>query len=173
MPVGLLRSDYKHGPRHVSRVRSALGPFGLARRRVRCRGVAALCRTSFLSSASFLQRTPYFPTTPFLLTTPLLPLTPISEPLVRGRFVEKAPHSQPVLSRDQFDVLVRKLETLGITQQRDAPRRCDCKLVEVLDQPVPLDLKYRLRRTNRDQDARAPALPACADDRPEKGCRFF
>jgi hypothetical protein len=32
-------------------------------------------------------------------------LTPIFEPLVRGRFVEKAAHIQPVLSRDQFDVL--------------------------------------------------------------------
>ncbi len=48
----------------------------------------------------------YFP------TTPLLPLTPICEPLVRGRFVEKAPDIQPVLSRDRFDVLVLKLESL-------------------------------------------------------------
>jgi hypothetical protein len=107
------------------------------------------------------------------LTTPLLPLTPISEPPVRGRFVEKAADIQPVLSRDQFNVFVRKLEILGITQQRDAPRRCECKLAEELDQPVPLDLKYRLRRTNRDQDARAPGLPACADDRLEKGFRFL
>jgi len=49
---------------------------------------------------------PYFPTTPHL------PLTPISELLVRGRFVEKAPDIQPVLSRDRFDVLVLKLESL-------------------------------------------------------------
>jgi hypothetical protein len=87
-------------------------------------------------------------TAPFLLTTPLLPLTPIFEPLVRGRLIEKAPDIQPVLSGDQFDVFVGKLEIPGITQQRDAPRRCECKLVEVLDQPMPLDLKYRLRRTN-------------------------
>jgi len=78
-----------------------------------------------------------------------------------------------VLSRDKFDVLVRKLEVPGITQQRDALRRRDCKLAEVLDQPVPLELKYRLRRTHRDQDARAPALLACADDRLEKGFRFL
>jgi hypothetical protein len=112
-------------------------------------------------------------TAPFLLTTPLLPLTPIFEPLVRGRFVEKAPDIQSMLSRDQFDVLVRKLEIPGITQQRDAPRRCEGKLAEVFDQPVSLDLKYRLRRPNRDQDARAPGLPACADDRVEEGVRFF
>src|SRR5439155_17176106 len=97
----------------------------------------------------------------------------LSEPLVRGRFVEKAPHIQPVLSRHQFDVLVRKPELRGITQQRDAPRRCDCKLAEVLDQPVPLELKYRLRRTDRDQDARGPALFAGADDRLEKSLRFL
>src|SRR5206468_465336 len=81
---------------------------------------------------------------------------------------EKAPHIQPVLSRDQFDVLVRKPEVPGVTQQRDAPR-CVCKLAEVLDQPVPLELKYRLRRTNRDQDARASGLFACREDRLEKG----
>src|SRR5207253_1055392 len=97
----------------------------------------------------------------------------VSEQPVRGRFVGKAPHIQPVLSRDQFDVLVRKPELRGITQQRDAPRRSDCKLAEVLDQPVPLELKYRLRRTNRDQDIRARALLACADDRLEKSFRFL
>jgi hypothetical protein len=128
---------------------------------------------SFLSSASFLRRTLCFLTTPFLLTAPLLRPTRVSEPLERGGFVEKAADIQPVLSRDQFDVLVGKLEIPGITQQCDAPRRCECKLVEVLDQPMPLDLKYRLRRTNRDQDARTPGLPACADDRAEEGVRFF
>lgn len=107
-------------------MRSALAPFGSARRRAGCRGVAALCRASFLLSASFLQSTDLL-TTPFLLTAPFLPPTWLSEPLVRGRFVEKAPDIQPVLSRDQFDVLVGKLEIPGITQQRDAPR-CDCKL---------------------------------------------
>ena len=150
-----------------------LDRFGLARRWFGCRAVAALCCASFLSSASFLQRTPYFPTTPFLLLAPFLPPTCVSEPLVCGRFVGKAADIQPVLSRDHFDVLVGKLEIPGITQQRDAPRRRGGKLAEVLDQPVPLDLKYRLRRTHQDQDARAPCLPACVDDRPEKAVRFL
>jgi len=96
----------------------------------------------------------------------------VCEPLVCRRFVGKAPHIQPVLPRDQFDVLVRNPEVPGITQQRDARRR-GCKLAEVLDQPVPLELKYRFRRMHRDQDARALALPARADDRPEEGFRFL
>ncbi len=133
---------------------------------------SAFCSTSLLSSASFLRSTQRLLTTPLLLTTPFLS-TWGSEPLVRGRFVGKAPHIQPVLSRDQFDVLVRKPELPGITQQRDAPRRRGCKLAEVLDQPVPLELKYRFRQTHRDQDARALALPARADDRLEKGFRFL
>jgi len=120
-----------------------------------------------------LLTTPFVLTTPFLSTASFLPLTWVSEPLFRGRFVEKAPHIPPVLSRDQFDVLVRKPEIPGITQRRDAPRRCDCKLAEVLDQPVPLELKYRLRRTNQNQDARALALPTCADDRLGKSFRFL
>jgi hypothetical protein len=115
---------------------------------------------------------PFLLTTPFLLSASFLPRTRVSEPLVRRRFVEKAPHSQPVLSRDQFGVLVGKPQIPGITQQRDA-RRCDGKLAEVLDQPVPLELKYRLRRPNRDQDARAPALPGCADERLKKGFRIL
>jgi hypothetical protein len=84
-------------------------------------GVAALRRTSFISSASFLQSTQCLLTTPFVLTTPFLstasflPLTGVSEPPVRGRFVGKAPHIQAVLLRDQFDVPVRKPEIAGIT----------------------------------------------------------
>jgi hypothetical protein len=145
----------------------------VARRWGGCSGVAAFCRTPLLSSASFLQRTlQYLLTTPFLLTAPFSLPTRVFKPPVRRRFVEKAPHIPPVLSRDQFDVLVRKPEVPGVPQQRDAPR-CVCKLAEVLDQPVPLELKYRLRRTNRDQDARAPGFPACADDRLEKGFRFL
>jgi hypothetical protein len=145
---------------------------GLARRRVSCRGIAALRRTSFLSSASFLRRTPYLLNAPFLQTAPFSLPTGVVEPPVRRRFVEKAPHIPPVLSRDQFDVLMREPVVPGVTQQRDAPR-CVCKLAEVFDQPVPLELKYRFRRTNRDQNARAPGLSACADDRLEKGFRLF
>src|SRR5882762_7832594 len=145
----------------------------VVRLRCCCGAVAAFCRTSLLFSASFLRNTQCLLTTPFLLAASFLLPMWVSEPLVRGRFVRKGPHVQPVLSRDQFDVLVRKLEVPGITQQRDAPRRHDCKLVEVLDQPVPLELEYRLRRTHRDHDARAPGLAACADDRPEKGFRFL
>jgi hypothetical protein len=54
-------------------------------------------------------------TTPFLSTASFLPLTGVPEPLVRGRFIGKAPHIQAVLSRDQFDVPVRKPEIAGIT----------------------------------------------------------
>jgi hypothetical protein len=107
-----------------------------------------------------------------LLTAPFSLPTGVFEPPVRRRLVEKAPHIQPVQSRDQFDVLVRKPEVPSVTQQRDAPR-CVCKLAEGLDQPVPFELKYRLRRTNRDQDARASALSACPEDRLEKGFRFL
>ena len=111
-------------------------------------------------------------TTPFWRTAPFSLPAGVFEPPVRRRFVGKAPHIQPVLSRDHFDVLVRKPEVPGVTQQRDAPR-CVCKLAEVLDQPVPLELKYRRRRTDRDQDARASALSACPEDRLEKGFRFL
>ncbi|TMI45549.1 MAG: hypothetical protein E6H41_00640 [Betaproteobacteria bacterium] len=111
-------------------------------------------------------------TTPFQRTAPFSLPAGVFEPPVRRRFVGKAAHIQPELSRDQFDVLVRKPEVLGVTQQRDA-LRCVCKLAEVLDQPVPLELEYRLRRTNRDQDARASRLSACPEDRLEKGFRFL
>src|SRR5437667_1737984 len=132
---------------------------------IKARGSAA-CSTRFtaLLGASLLSGAS-------LLLTALV--TWVSEPLVRGRFVGKAPHIQAVLSRNQFDVLVRKPQLRGIPQQRDAPRRCGRKLAQVLDQPVPLELKYRLRRADRDQDARGPALLACADDRLEKGFRFL
>src|SRR2546422_6820078 len=145
------------------------GAFGLAR----SGGVAAFCCTPLLSSASLLQSTRRLLSTPFLLTAPFSLPARIFEPPVGRRFVRKAPHIQRVLSRDQLDVVVRKPQVPGVTEQRDAPRRCDCKLAEVIDQPVPLELKYRLRRTNRDQHARAPGLPACADDRLEKGFRLL
>jgi hypothetical protein len=110
---------------------------------------------------------------PFLVTAPFSLATRVFEPSVRRRFVRKAPHIQLVLSRDQFDVVVRKPEVPGVTEQRDAPRRCDGELAEVLDQPVPLELKYRLRRADQDQDARAPGFLARADDRLEKSFRLL
>src|SRR5882762_2130650 len=135
-------------------------------------GVAALCRTSFLSCASFLQSMRYLLNTPLQRTAPFPLPTGVIEPPVRRRFVRKAAHVQPAQSRDQFDVLVRKPEVPAVTQQRDA-RRCLCKLAEGLDQPVPLEPKYRLRRTNRDQDARAAGVSACPEDCLEKGFRFL
>ena len=80
-----------------------------------CSGVAAFYRTPLLSSAPFLQSMRYLLSTPFLLTAPFSLPTRVLEPPVRRRFVEKAPHIPPVLSRDQFDVLVREPEIPGIT----------------------------------------------------------
>jgi len=59
------------------------------------------------ASASFLRSTQYLSSTPFLPSRGSLNhCTP--------RFVGKAAHIQPVLSRDQFDVLVREPEIRGI-----------------------------------------------------------
>src|ERR1700740_906469 len=133
--------------------------------------VAAFCHTPLLSIASFLHRTPYLLTTPFFLASPLSLTTGLIEPLVRRQLVGKAPHIQSVLSRGQFDVLVRIAEVPGISHQRNAPRG-GCKRAEVLDQSVSLELKYRLRQTHRDQDARVPDLAAGAEKRLEKEFRF-
>jgi len=72
----------------------------------------------------------------------------VFEPPLRRRFVEKAPHIQPVLSRDQFDVLVRKPEVPGVTQH--AMRAMCLQARGSTRSAVPLELKYRLRRANRD-----------------------
>src|SRR5436190_875047 len=85
----------------------------------------ATVRAPTLSSAPFLKRTRCLLNAPFLLTTPFSLPARVLEPPVGRRFVRKAPHIQAVLSRDQLDVVVRKPQVPGVTQQRDAPRRCD------------------------------------------------
>jgi len=53
------------------------------------------------------------------LLTPILRVAPVIEPPKRRRLIPKAPHIQPVLSRNQFDVLVGQVEISGITHQGD------------------------------------------------------
>jgi hypothetical protein len=57
--------------------------------------------------------------TSFRLVTPILRVAPVIEPRKCRRLVPKAPHIQPVLSRNHLNVLVGQAQISGIAHQGD------------------------------------------------------
>ena len=107
------------------------------------------------------------------MLTPILRLAPLIEPRKCRRLVPKAAHIQPVLSRNHLDVLVGQAEISGVAHQSDLAWRGPCKLFEALHKSVRHELKDCLRRTNQNQDARAPMIRITANHGVKKSTRFL
>src|SRR5689334_23214595 len=72
----------------------------------------------------------------------------VPDPLKRGGFVAEALDVDSVLMPDQFDVLMRDPEFLGISQQGDSVLRIRGKLLEVREEAGSLDRKHGIGRAN-------------------------
>ena len=90
--------------------------------------------------------------TPLLLVTPLRLPTPFVQPREYRRPVPKAPDTQPLLLREERDVLVGYAEVPGVAQQGDLARRIAGQFLEEVEQPGPLVVEQRPRRTNVQKD---------------------